>query len=262
MNLYNLGGSKMKKSIIRCKDLCKVYLSAEVEVKAVNNLTIDIYEKDFTVIMGSSGSGKSTLLYLLSGLDSVTKGEVWFEDKRVDKLKEKSMVKLRRNNIGFVFQSINLVPNLTIFENVTIPGYLAQKDRKKVDTKARELLNSMGINQEASRMPSQLSGGQQQRVAIARGLINSPQVLYADEPTGALNSTQGESILDVFTEINTKGQSIVMVTHDLKAACRANRILFLRDGQIDGELTLENYSKADYAEREKKVYSFLKERGW
>ncbi len=252
----------MKKFLLRCKGLCKTYLSADVEVKAVNDLTLDIYEKDFTVIMGSSGSGKSTLLYLLSGLDSVTKGEVWYEDERIDNLKEKKMVKLRRNKIGFVFQSINLVPNLTIFENVTIPGYLSQKNRKKVDERARELLNSMGINQEASRMPSQLSGGQQQRVAIARGLINTPQVLFADEPTGALNSTQGESILDVFSEINSKGQSIVMVTHDLKAACRANRILYLRDGQIDGELLLDNYSKNGYAEREKKVYTFLKERGW
>ncbi|MNB86895.1 Lipoprotein-releasing system ATP-binding protein LolD [compost metagenome] len=252
----------MSKAILKCRNLSKSYLSADVEVSAINNLTIDIYDKDFTVIMGSSGSGKSTLLYLLSGLDNVTKGEVWFEDMRIDLLKEKKMVRLRREKIGFVFQSINLVPNLSIFENVTVPGYLAQKNRKDVEKRARELLDNMDIKQEASRMPSQLSGGQQQRIAIARGLINSPKVLFADEPTGALNSTQGQRILDVFTDINTKGQSIVMVTHDVKAACRANRILFLRDGEINSELNLEKYSKDNGVEREEQVYSFLMDKGW
>lgn len=252
----------MNKTIIRCKDLCKTYFSADVEVSAISNLTIDIFENDFTVIMGSSGSGKSTLLYLLSGLDSVTGGEVWFKDTRIDNLNEKKMVQLRRKEIGFVFQSINLVPNLSIFENITVPGYLAQKNRKNVEKRAVELLNSMGIQQEGSRMPSQLSGGQQQRVAIARGLINSPKVLFADEPTGALNSTHGEMILDVLTEINSQGQSIVMVTHDLKAACRANRILFLQDGEISSELKLERYTKNNGVEREQQIYSFLKEKGW
>jgi putative ABC transport system ATP-binding protein len=252
----------MKNKVLRTKDLCKTYVSEGVSFNAIRNLNLEIYENDFTVIMGNSGSGKSTLLYLLSGLDSVTSGEVFFEDKRIDTLKEKHMADFRRRSIGFVYQGINLVPNLSIFENIAMAGYLVDNKRKNVDKRAMELIEMMQLKNEASRLPSQVSGGQQQRCGIARGLVNSPKVLFADEPTGALNSAQGENVLDVLTKLNEDGQSIVMVTHDLKAASRADRVVFIKDGKIDGELPLDKYSKDTARDREQTIFSFLKSKGW
>ncbi|MFZ5354597.1 MAG: ABC transporter ATP-binding protein [Bacillota bacterium] len=252
----------MKKTLINTKNLCKTYKTDGLEFNAIRNVNVEIYEKDFTVIMGSSGSGKSTLLYLLSGLDEVTAGEVWFDGKRIDKLKEKTMSGLRRQSIGFVFQAINLVSDLTIFENVSIPGYLGSKNRKEVNAKALKLLGKIGLEKELHRFPSEVSGGQQQRCAIARALINSPQVIFADEPTGALNSANGENVLDILTELNESGQTIIMVTHDLKAACRANRILFLQDGRIEEELNLPKYEAEGFGDREMHIFTFLKEKGW
>lgn len=252
----------MKSKIISTKDLCKTYVSDGVQFHAIRNINLEIYENEFTVIMGSSGSGKSTLLYLLSGLDNVTAGEVSFEELRVDLMNEKKTSKFRRESIGFVFQAINLVPNLTLLENTAISGYLKEKNRKKVNDKALELLKLMDLKEQARRLPSQVSGGQQQRAAIARGLINNPTVLFADEPTGSLNSSQGENVLDILTDINLKGQTIVMVTHDIKAACRADRILFLKDGQIDGDLQLDKYSEEKIEQREKLIFDYLTEKGW
>ncbi|MDP4089841.1 MAG: ABC transporter ATP-binding protein, partial [Bacillota bacterium] len=210
----------MSNTILTTRDLCKTYLSDGEAVHAIKNINLDIYEGDFTVIMGSSGSGKSTLLYLLSGMEDATSGTVDFGGTELSRLKEDELAKFRRSRIGFVFQSINLVPNLSLIENVVLPGYLLERYKSKVDNKAEELLRLVGLEEQKLRLPSQVSGGQQQRAAIARALINSPQILFADEPTGALNSTQGQNILDAFTELNNQGQTIIMVTHDIKAACR------------------------------------------
>lgn len=252
----------MKNVIIQAKDLSKTYVSDGIPFYAINNLDIEIYEGDFTVIMGSSGSGKSTLLYLLSGMDNITSGEVYFQDTRMDKMDEKSGAKFRRQSIGFIFQAINLVPNLSLFENVAISGYLLPGDRSWVKNRAEELLEMMELSEQAHRLPSQVSGGQQQRAAIARGLINSPTVLFADEPTGSLNSSQGQNVLDILSEINKKGQTIVMVTHDIKAACRADRILFIKDGKIDSELQLEKYSPENIMQSEQDIFRYLSEKGW
>lgn len=252
----------MQNTIIRTKDLCKTYISDSVQFHAIRNLNLEINKQDFTVIMGSSGSGKSTLLYLLSGIDSVTAGQVHFLDTRVDLMNERDTAQFRRKSIGFIFQGINLVPNLSLLENVAISGYLVSRDRKQVNARAMELLEMMGLGEEAKRLPSQVSGGQQQRAAIARGLINSPTVLFADEPTGSLNSSQGQNVLDILTEINSQGQTIVMVTHDIKAACRADRILFIRDGKIDDDLRLGKYSPEKHEEREQAVFDYLSGKGW
>ncbi len=251
-----------KKTIIECRDMCKSYQTGKEMVPVLNNLNIEIYEGDFTVIMGNSGSGKSTFLYSVSGLDNVTGGKVIYDGKEVQDLKEKQMVEFRRKEIGFVFQAICLVPNFTVMENVSVPGFLCEKNKRKVVDRASRLLEMMELKSEMKRLPSQISGGQQQKVAIARGLINSPRILFADEPTGALNSKQGENVLDVMTRLNEQGQSIVMVTHDIKAACRANRILFLRDGVIDGVLELSLYTPEDEDRREQEIYEFIKKRGW
>lgn len=253
---------KEKKIIIECKDMCKSYLMRKEELPVLRNLNVEIYEGDFTVIMGNSGSGKSTFLYSVSGLDDVTSGKVLYDGEEVQNLKEKQMIQFRRKQIGFVFQAICLVPNFTVIENVSVPGLLCEKDKTKVIHRAKELLKMMELEDEMKRLPSQISGGQQQRVAIARGLINSPRVLFADEPTGALNSKQGKNVLDIMTKLNEQGQSIVMVTHDIKAACRANRILFLRDGVIDGILELSPYKAENEEAREREVFEFIKKRGW
>lgn len=252
----------MKNSILRTSCLCKTFISESLQYNVLKNIDLEIYEGDFTVIMGSSGSGKSTLLYLLSGLDHATSGEIYFREKRIDKMKEKATALFRRKNIGFVFQSINLVPNLTLYENITIPGYLSNKNRKEVNEKAMELLKTMELDAHAFKYPSQVSGGQQQRTAIARGVINKPEILFADEPTGSLNSAQGEAALDMLTNLNNSGQTIIMVTHDLKAACRANRLLFLKDGSISGEMHLDPFSNKGDSLRESKIFEFLKEKGW
>ena len=259
-------GTELEKDLrnimVRCVSVSKTFISNEIKVEAVKSISLEIYENDFTVIMGSSGSGKSTLLYMLSGLDSVTAGEVYIDGINISKAKEKDIVSIRRKKIGFVFQAINLVPNLSIFENVSVPGYLSKRNKKSVNARAKDLLVSLGLEKELSRLPSNTSGGQQQRAAIARGLINNPKVLFADEPTGALNSKSGENILDIMTGINNEGQTIVMVTHDIKAAARANKVLFLKDGVIDGTIELDKFSKDHSVERERMIYDFVKSRGW
>lgn len=252
----------MNKAIMKTMDLCKTYVSDGEGFNAIKNMNIEIYEKEFTVIMGSSGSGKSTLLYLLSGMDSITSGDVVFDGVSIKNFKEKNMSEFRRNSIGFVFQAANLVPDLTIFENIAIPGYLTSSNKVEVNKRADGLLNLIDMEETKNRYPSEVSGGQKQRAAIARALINSPKVIFADEPTGALNSSQGQNVLDILTDLNLKGQTIVMVTHDLKAAVRADRVLFIKDGRIDGDLRLERYSEAKREAREKIIFSYLTEKGW
>ena len=252
----------MKKPIIQTKNLCKTFFTDGNQFHVTKNINLEIYENDFTVIMGSSGSGKSTLLYLLSGLEGADAGEIIFNNNNIEKYTEKQMTLFRRDKMGFVFQSINLVPTLTILENIIVPGSLVEKNRKAVRARALGLLEALQIAKHKDKLPSQVSGGEQQRVAIARGLINKPKILFADEPTGALNSAQGDNVMKILTDINEEGQTIVMVTHDIKVACRANRILFLKDGRIDGKLELERFEANKTEERERQIFSFLKEKGW
>lgn len=252
----------MNNVIIKTKLLCKSFLSDGEVNNVIKNLNLEINKEDFTVVMGSSGSGKSTLLYLLSGMDGVTSGEVYLDGENITSYKENKMADLRRNKIGFVFQGINLVPDLTIAENILSPTYKTGKKKFDIDKKVDDLLEKMQLRDHKKKFPSQLSGGQSQRVAICRALINDPEILFADEPTGSLNSAQGESVLDIFSDIHKAGQAVVMVTHDLKAALRGNRIIFLKDGRFDGDLRLEEYEKDTARDREKVVYEFLKQREW
>lgn len=225
-------------------------------------MNLEIYEGDFTVIMGSSGSGKSTLLYSLSGMDQVTTGKVFIDGIDITGMKERQLSKIRKSKIGFVFQGINLIDNLNVYENVLSPTYKTKRSRAEIDADIDRLLSKLELTEHKKKFPGQMSGGQRQRVAICRALINRPRVLFADEPTGALNSSQGQNVLDVFTKIHLEGQSVVMVTHDLNAALRGNRILYIKDGRIDGELKLDEYDPKCKKEREETVYQFLKEKGW
>jgi len=246
-----------KKAIIQAKNLSKTYNTGNEQYHAIRNLDLEIHEGDFTVIMGNSGSGKSTLLYLLSGLDNVTTGEVYFRDQRIDQYDEKELSNFRTRKIGYIYQSINLVPDLSILDNVSLPGYIAGNKKNKVKAKANELIQAMGIEGQYNRLPSQTSGGQQQRAAIARALINSPEIIFADEPTGSLNYDHGKAVLDILTKMNRQGQSVVMVTHDIKAACRADRLIFIRDGKIGGILEFEKYDDKSTQDRESMIFSFV-----
>ncbi|GFP76196.1 ABC transporter ATP-binding protein [Clostridium fungisolvens] len=252
----------MKNVVIKTELLCKSFISDGEVNNVIKNLDLEIYEGDFTVIMGSSGSGKSTLLYNLSGMDDVTTGKVYFEGIDITRMKEKEISRLRKERLGFVFQGINLIPNLNVYENILSPTYKTKAQRREIEGKIDSLLERMELTSHRKKFPNQMSGGQKQRAAICRALINNPKILFADEPTGALNSSQGENVLDIFTTINNEGQSVVMVTHDLKAALRGNRIIYLKDGRIDGELNLEQYDKITASDREEVLYKFLKERGW
>ena len=229
----------MKEPIIQTERLCKSYAADGVQAHVLSNVDLALYAGDFTAIMGPSGSGKSTLLYCLSGMDAPTAGDVLYRGKSITSLRERDMAELRAQHFGFVFQQAHLVSNLTLFENGAVPGYL-KAGRSAADTRAaaRALVERMGLGAHAHHLPSQASGGQQQRCAVARSVVNDPDIVFADEPTGALNRANTLEVLSLLCELNGSGQSICMVTHDVLCALRANRVLYLEDGSIKGELDL------------------------
>lgn len=248
--------------ILVAKDLCKTFSNESVQQHVLKNLNLSIKEGDFTVIMGNSGSGKSTLLYALSGMDRPTLGSISYHGEEISNYSNDKLAIFRRRHCGFVFQQNYLNDSMSVLDNIMICGLLASKDRKKLVEKAKKLLLQVGLSEQTfHKFPTQLSGGEQQRVAVIRGIINDPEILFADEPTGALNSQNTENVLNVLTELNKKGQSIVMVTHDMKSARRANRVLYLKDGIITGELNLGTYQSGD-KERHEKLRHFLQEMGW
>lgn len=226
-------------------------------------LDLELFEGDFTVIMGASGSGKSTLLYALSGMDRATAGQVVYDGADLVTMSEKKLALLRHTDFGFIFQQMHLVSNLTLFENVIVPGYLnKQKTAVNVKNYGDELIEKMGISHIKSHLPSQVSGGQQQCCAIARAVINQPKLLFADEPTGALNRKNTIEVLNLLTELNVSGQSILMVTHDMKAVLRATRILYLEDGKIIGDLALPPYNPDEEKSRETQINAWLGSMEW
>jgi len=247
-------------TIIHTKNLQKNYQSGNREVKVINGINVEIYKGDFTIIMGSSGSGKSTLLYLLSGLEPPSSGEIWMDKNAIHNIDEKTMTKLRREVIGFVFQDFNLVPNLTFLENILIPAYLVNNDRKALQSKAKALMEKMGIGELIDRLPSEVSGGEQQRCSMARAVINDPTIIMADEPTGNLNSNSSQSVLNILSELYQDGQSIIMVTHDIKSAIRGNRIIFIRDGEVEDDLRFEN--DTPLAAKEEQLLKWLSGKNW
>ena len=250
----------MGKVIIETKNLCKDFQIGEQVQHVLKDINIKIYKDDFTIVMGSSGSGKSTLLYSLSYMDKPTSGSVLLNNERCS-YKDKELSKLHSKDISFVFQSSNLIPDLTGFENITYPAYQVL-ERKEADLKAINLLERFGIHDVKDKYPGEMSGGQQQRVAIARALVSNPKIIFADEPTGALDSTSGRQALDILTQINDEGNAIVMVTHDIKSCARGNRLLFLKDGIISAELDLGKYDPKDQEKREAQIFEFLKDNQW
>ena len=253
----------MKNTILSAKGLCKSFAHNGGQLHILTHVDLELYKGDFTVIMGASGSGKSTLLYALSGMDRATAGHVIYNGRDIVTMKEKELAKLRHTDFGFIFQQMHLVSNLTLLENILVPGYLNKsKTAAEVKTYAGELLDRMGIIEAGSHLPSQVSGGEQQRCAIARAVINTPALLFADEPTGALNRKNTTEVLNLLTELNRTGQSILMVTHDTRAALRATRLLYLVDGKIMGDLELAPYMPDEEKSRETQVNAWLSSMEW
>ena len=227
--------------MIRTNGLKKVYTTEEVETTALNNINLELKESEFIAIMGPSGCGKSTLLNLLGLLDNPSGGEYYFLDQEVANFSERQRANLRKNNIGFVFQSFNLIDELTVFENVELPllylGYSGAQRKERVN----EVLEHMQIMHRKNHFPQQLSGGQQQRVAVSRAVVAKPKLILADEPTGNLDSANGDEVMNMLTELNENGTAIVMVTHSPTYAEYSHRIVHLFDGHIVTENSKEGF---------------------
>lgn len=251
-----------KEVIIKTDKLSKSFSIGGRQQHILKNLDLEIYKGDFTVIMGSSGAGKSTLLYALSGMDQPSLGSIQYAGKEITKMNDDQLAVFRRKHCGFIFQQIHLVDSMSIMDNAISTGMLTGQKQKDLKKKAGKLFERVGITEAMTgKFPSQLSGGEAQRAAMVRAVINDPDVVFADEPTGALNSAGVKAVLDVLTEINRAGQSVVMVTHDIKSARRANRIIYLRDGGVMGECNPGEYVSGDKA-RHEKIRKFLEDMGW
>ena len=247
----------MKETVLSGKNIIKAF----GENTVLHGIDLDIYAGDFTVIMGSSGSGKSTLLYALSGMDRPNSGQVLYQKLDIAKAPEKELERLRANNFGFVFQSTHLISNLTLHENIQMAGLIGSLSDKETDMRTDELVRRMKLEEAKDRLPSQVSGGEAQRAAVARAAINKPAILFADEPTGALNKANSEEVLNLLSSLNAEGQSVLLVTHDREAALRGNRILYLEDGVIISELDLPVYEGKNKV-REEGLSDWLEGLGW
>lgn len=252
----------MKEILLKTENLSKSFSTGGALQHVLKNIDLQLYKGDFTVIMGASGAGKSTLLYALSGMDKPTLGTITFGGEVISGLSQDQLAVFRREHCGFVFQQIYLIDGMSVMDNVLSAGLLVNKNKKALLEHARELFQAVDISEETQKkFPTQISGGEAQRVGIVRGLINSPEILFADEPTGALNSKTGLDVLNTLTSFNEQGQSVVMVTHDMRSARRGNRILYLKDGVILGECDLGKYIHGD-SKRHQKLSAFLEEMGW
>ncbi len=220
--------------LIKLQGISKYYYMGDNVVKAVDNIDVIVNKGDFVAIMGPSGSGKSTSMNLVGSLDLPTQGKIFLEGHDISELHESEIAQLRGKKIGFIFQSFNLIPNLNAKENVMLPMVFQRKERKQRELKAEEILNKIGLGDRMNHYPRELSGGQQQRVAIARSLANDPEIILADEPTGNLDTTTGEKVMQILEDLNAEGKTIIIVTHDPKLAEKnAKKIYQMKDGKID-----------------------------
>lgn len=226
--------------MIKTNNLSKIFRTEEIETAALNNVSINIKQGEFVAIMGPSGCGKSTLMNILGLLDNPSEGEYFFNDKSVGDLKESQRTQLRKGNIGFIFQSFNLIDELSVFENVELPLIYLKMNSKKRKEIVEKVLQRVNMGHRAKHFPNQLSGGQQQRVAIARAVVANPNLILADEPTGNLDSKNGVEVMELLSELNKEGTTIIMVTHSQRDADFAHRTINLFDGKVLTEETNKN----------------------
>ncbi|MBP7187096.1 MAG: ABC transporter ATP-binding protein [Ruminococcus sp.] len=249
--------------LLKVRDLCKTYIVRSVSNNVLCNIDLDIEEGEFVTVMGPSGSGKSTLLYTISGMDPASSGTVEFEGININTMSKNELTELRLRKMGFIFQQMYMMKNLCIMDNIILPGYQAGIDKKAVDRRADELMRKLDIIDTASKEITEISGGQLQRACLCRALINSPKIIFADEPTGALNSKASNDVMRELNNANKEGSTILMVTHSERVASYSNRVIYLMDGGIQGELLLGKLEDNDeIPSRERKLHHWLSELGW
>lgn len=250
------------KKIIEGSLIVKSYGEGLEKRNVLDDVSVDIYEGEFVAVMGPSGSGKSTLLFAISGMDNIDKGIVKFAGKNLSQASEHELSDIRRREMGFVFQQPTMLKNLNIIDNIILHSMRDnRKDKAKILKKARSLMNRVDIAELEQRHISQVSGGQLQRAGICRSLMNTPKIIFGDEPTGALNTRSADEIMHIFSEINAEGTAVMLVTHDAKVAARTERILFMRDGKIVSELQLPKFNGIDMDARIRKVALKMREIG-
>lgn len=253
------------KTILSVKDLCKTYIVNKRQNNVLKNVSFEIKEGEMVAVMGPSGSGKSTLLYSVSGMDSITAGTVEFDGRNIAEMKKKELAQLRLLDMGFIFQQMFMLKNLTLLDNIILPACQANsgtKRKERVEAGER-LMKKLGIIDVADNDINEVSGGQLQRACICRSMINNPKMIFADEPTGALNSAASGEVMSELNKINGEGTTIMLVTHDAKVAAKCSRVMYIVDGDIRGEYNLERYtSGANLRERERGLTNWLMEFGW
>ena len=252
-------------NILEVKDLCKTYIVNKRQNNVLKNVNFTVSEGEMVAIMGPSGSGKSTLLYAVSGMDSITAGGVEFCGKNIAKMDEKALADLRLDEMGFIFQQMHLISNLTLLENIILPAVQSKKNtetRKETVSRGQDLMRKLGIIEIADNDINEVSGGQLQRVCICRSMINRPAIIFADEPTGALNRTASNEVMEELVKLNEEGTTIMMVTHDAKVAAKCSRVLYIVDGNIKGEYISPRGLEIKEEDKEKMLNNWLLELGW
>lgn len=245
----------MKTNKLEIRNLCKSFGESQV----LKNVSFEIADGEFVAVMGQSGCGKSTLLYCVSGMERPTSGEVILKGQEILTLSDREIEKQRLQHMGFVFQKPNFLKNLSVADNIVFPAFqLGKRSRDEIRDETEKMMKQLGIFSVANHDIRQVSGGQLQRAAICRAMINHPEILFGDEPTGALNSGATQEVMEIISEINRKGTSILFVTHDAKVAARAERIIYLEDGQIKDELRLGKYKDSGRSGREQEMQEWLK----
>ena len=253
---------------LEVKDLCKTYIVNKRQNNILRNVNLRVEEGEMVAVMGPSGSGKSTLLYTVSGMDRATAGQVNFFGQEIAGLAAKEMSKIRLTQMGFVFQQMYLLKNLTIYDNIILPAYQAnsgkaKRSRSEINEQAKELMRKLNILEIAENDITEVSGGELQRACICRSLINHPKMVFADEPTGALNQQNSREVMRELNRINKEGTTVMLVTHDAKVAAKSDRVLYIEDGNIKGEMTLGKFEEgSEVRDRERKLSGWLLEMGW
>lgn len=253
-------------TILKVNELCKTYIVNKRQNNVLRNVSFSVNEGEMIAVMGPSGSGKSTLLYAVSGMEKATAGEVLFGDQSIDKMSEKELSKLRLDEMGFIFQQMYMLKNLSLLDNIILPACMSKKikqRRKEVTERGLALMHKLGIAEVADNDINEVSGGQLQRACICRSMINNPKVIFADEPTGALNRNSSDEVMEELLKINSEGTTVMLVTHDIKVASRCSRVLYIVDGNISGEYNFDrDFSESKLREREKMLNGWLMEMGW